>query len=128
MPSLMVMALSEDHTSGTRPGAATPQAAVASNDLGLGKIVEAISKSSLWTEFVIFVVEDDAQNGPDHVDAHRTVCQIISPYTRGRGIDSTHYTTSSVLRTISLILGTQPMTQFDAAATPFYHASATNWI
>lgn len=122
MPSFMVMALSEDHTSGTRPGAATPQAAVASNDLGLGKIVEAISKSSLWKEFVIFVVEDDAQNGPDHVDAHRTVCQIISPYTRGRGIDSTHYTTTSILRTISLILGTQPMTQFDAAATPFYNA------
>jgi DNA-binding beta-propeller fold protein YncE len=122
MPNFMVMALSEDHTSGTRPGAATPQAAVASNDYGLGKVVEAISKSSLWSKFAIFVVEDDAQNGPDHVDAHRTISLLISPYTRNRGLDSTHYTTTSVIRTIGLILGTQPLSQFDAAATPFYNA------
>ncbi|MFM9872383.1 MAG: alkaline phosphatase family protein [Fimbriimonadaceae bacterium] len=121
-PSFMVMALSEDHTSGTRAGAATPQAAVASNDYGLGKLVETISHSSLWDKFAIFVVEDDAQNGPDHVDAHRTICLAISPYTRNRGVDSTHYTTTSILRTISLILNTKPMSQFDAAATPFYNA------
>ncbi len=122
MPNFMAMALSEDHTSGTRPGAATPQAAVGSNDLGLGKIVEAISSSSLWNKFAIFVIEDDAQNGPDHVDAHRTVGLVLSPYTRNAGIDSTMYTTTSMLRTIELILGASPMSQFDAAATPMYRS------
>lgn len=122
MPNFMILALSEDHTSGTRPGAFTPQACVASNDLGLGKIVETISNSKLWDKFAIFVVEDDAQNGPDHVDAHRTVCLAISPYTRNRGIDSTHYTTTSLVRTIGLIMGAQPLTQHDAAATPLYKA------
>ncbi|HET9984453.1 MAG TPA: hypothetical protein VFQ38_12725 [Longimicrobiales bacterium] len=122
VPSFMVMALSEDHTKGTRPGAFTPKAAVASNDLGLGKIVEAVSSSSLWKEFAIFIIEDDAQNGPDHVDAHRTVGLVVSPYTRNAGLDHTHYTTTSMLRTIELILGAEPMTQFDAAATPMYRA------
>jgi hypothetical protein len=122
VPSFMVMALSEDHTTGTRPGAFTPKAAVASNDLGVGKIVEAISSSSLWKEFAIFIIEDDAQNGPDHVDAHRTVGLVVSPYTRNSGLDHTHYTTTSMLRTMELILGAEPMTQFDAAATPMYRA------
>lgn len=122
VPNFMVMALSEDHTSGTRPGAFTPQACVASNDLGLGKIVEAMSSSPLWAKTAIFVIEDDAQNGPDHVDSHRTIGLIISPYTRGRGLDSTHYTTTSMLRTIGLILGTQPMTQHDASAMAMHKA------
>ncbi|MFZ4507576.1 MAG: hypothetical protein ACOYON_07765 [Fimbriimonas sp.] len=122
MPDFMVMALSEDHTSGTRPGAFTPQASVASNDYGLGKLVETISKSSYWSKFAIFVLEDDAQNGPDHVDAHRTVSLVISPYTRNAGNDRTHYTTTSTVRTIELILGLQPMSQFDAAATPMYRS------
>jgi YVTN family beta-propeller protein len=122
MPNFMVMALSEDHTTGTRPGTFTPQAAVGSNDLGLGKIVEAISKSKYWSKFAIFVLEDDAQNGPDHVDAHRSIGLVVSPYTRGTGKDSTHYTTNSFTRTIELILGLQPMSQFDAAATPLYRA------
>lgn len=122
VPSFMVMALSEDHTRGTRPGACTPKACVASNDLGLGKIVETISNSSLWKDFAIFVIEDDAQNGPDHVDAHRTVGLVISPYSRNRGLDHTHYTTTSMLRSIELILGAAPMTQYDAAATPMYRA------
>ncbi|MBC8104461.1 MAG: beta-propeller fold lactonase family protein, partial [Cytophagales bacterium] len=120
MPRFAVMALSEDHTSGTRPGAFTPQAAVASNDLGLGKIVEALSRSRFWKETAIFVIEDDAQNGPDHVDAHRTVALVISPYTRRGHVDSTFYSTCSLLRTMELILGLPPMSQFDAAATPLY--------
>jgi len=122
VPSFMVMALSEDHTKGTRPGVCTPKACVASNDIGIGKIVEAISKSSLWKQFAIFIIEDDAQNGPDHVDSHRTVGLVISPYTRNTGVDHTHYTTTSMLRTIELILGVEPMSQFDAAATPMYGA------
>ena len=121
MPNFMVMALSEDHTSGTRPGAFTPQACVASNDLALGKIVEACSRSKFWNEMAIFVIEDDAQNGPDHVDAHRTVGLVISPYTRrGGAVDSTFYTTCSMLRTMEMVLGLPPMSPFDAAATPMY--------
>ncbi|MBC8135995.1 MAG: bifunctional YncE family protein/alkaline phosphatase family protein [Fibrella sp.] len=120
MPRFAVMALSEDHTKGTRPGVSTPKACVASNDLGLGKIVEACSKSRFWKEMAIFVVEDDAQNGPDHVDAHRTVALAISPYTRRGSVDSTFYSTCSLLRTMELILGLPPMSQYDAAATPLY--------
>ncbi|MBC7806706.1 MAG: beta-propeller fold lactonase family protein [Akkermansiaceae bacterium] len=120
MPRFAVMALSEDHTKGTRPGTFTPKACVASNDVGLGKIVEACSKSRFWKEMAIFVIEDDAQNGPDHVDAHRTVALAISPYTRRGSVDSTFYSTCSLLRTMELILGLPPMSQFDAAATPLY--------
>ncbi len=120
MPGFMVMALSEDHTSGTRAGAYTPKAAVASNDLALGKIVEACSHSPFWKNMAIFVVEDDAQNGPDHIDAHRTVALAISPYVRKHTVDSTMYSTCSLLRSMELILGLPPMTQFDGAATPLY--------
>jgi len=95
---------------------------VADNDLALGMVVEAISKSRIWSQTAIFVVEDDAQNGPDHVDAHRTVAFVISPYTRGRGKDSTFYSTASMLRTMELILGLQPMSQYDAGALPMYNA------
>jgi hypothetical protein len=122
MPGFMVMALSEDHTKGTRAGVCTPKACVASNDLGIGKIVDAVSHSALWNQFAIFIIEDDAQNGPDHVDAHRTVGLVVSPYTRNQGVDHTHYTTTSMLRTMELILGATPMSQFDAAATPMYGA------
>ncbi len=122
VPSFMVMALSEDHTKGTRPGVCTPKACVASNDLGIGKIVEAVSGSALWKDFAIFIIEDDAQNGPDHVDSHRTVGLVVSPYTRSAGVDHRHYTTTSMLRTMELILGAAPMSQFDAAATPMYAA------
>ena len=93
---------------------------VADNDLALGMIVESISQSRYWEKSAIFVVEDDAQNGSDHVDAHRTVALAISPYIRKGAVDSTLYTTSSMLRTMELILGLEPMTQFDAAATPMY--------
>ncbi len=120
MPRFMIMSLGENHTDGTRPGAFTPKACVASNDVALGRIVETISKSKYWKEFAIFVIEDDAQNGPDHVDSHRTVALVISPYARRRYVDSTMYNTNSVLRTMELILGLPPLTQHDAAATPMF--------
>jgi hypothetical protein len=125
VPNFMVMALSEDHTSGRRAGAFTPKAQVGSNDLALGKVVEAISKSPYWEKFAIFVIEDDAQNGADHVDAHRTVALALSPYTRGKGVDSTRYTTTSLVRSIELILGLPPMSQHDAAAAPLYKSFGT---
>ena len=120
IPRFMIMSLGENHTDGTRPGAYTPKACVASNDVALGRIVETISKSSVWKEFAIFVIEDDSQNGPDHVDSHRTIGQVISPYTRRGSLDSTMYSTASMLRTMELILGLPPLTQYDAAATPMF--------
>ena len=95
---------------------------VADNDLALGRMVEAISRSRFWKESAIFVLEDDAQNGPDHVDAHRSILLVISPFVRRTTVDSTLYTTAGVLRTMELILGLPPMTQLDAAATPLYNA------
>ncbi|MCI0456669.1 MAG: bifunctional YncE family protein/alkaline phosphatase family protein [Gemmataceae bacterium] len=122
LPQFIVMRLPNDHTYGTRVGKPTPTAMVAENDHALGLVVEAISKSKFWKETAIFVVEDDAQNGPDHVDAHRTVALVISPYTKRGAVDSTMYSTSSMLRTMELILGLRPMSQFDAAATPMYNS------
>ncbi|HEY7422660.1 MAG TPA: bifunctional YncE family protein/alkaline phosphatase family protein [Gemmataceae bacterium] len=121
-PSLVILRLPNDHTSGTKAGAPTPRAQVADNDLALGRVVEAVSKSKFWKETAIFVVEDDAQNGPDHVDAHRSVALVVSPYTKRNYVDSTMYSTSSMLRTMELILGLKPMSQFDAAARPMYNA------
>ncbi len=120
LPKFIVMSLGEDHTSGTSPNAFTPQACVASNDLALGRLVEAVSKSKYWAETAIFVIEDDAQNGPDHVDAHRTVGLVISPYTKRGVLDGTQYTTVSMIRTMELILGLPPLSQYDAAATPMF--------
>ena len=122
MPRLQIIKLPNDHTSGTRIGKPTPTAMVADNDLALGQIVEAISKSRFWKETAIFVIEDDTQNGPDHVDAHRSVALVISPYTKRKHVDSTLYSTSSMLRTMELILGLKPMSQFDAAARPMYES------
>ena len=112
------MSLGEDHTQGTTPGRPTPQACVASNDLALGRLVDAISHSKYWPEMAIFSIEDDAQNGADHVDAHRTVGLVISPYVRRGHLDSTQYSTAAMLRTIELILGLPPLSQFDAARDP----------
>jgi len=120
LPRLIVMSLGEDHTVGTSPGEPTPQACVASNDLALGRLVEAVSKSKFWPKTAIFVIEDDAQNGPDHVDAHRTVGLVVSPYTKRKYVDSTQYTTVSLLRTMELILGLPPLSQYDAAANPMF--------
>jgi YVTN family beta-propeller protein len=122
MPQLQIIRLPNDHTSGTAVGKLTPTAMVADNDLALGRIVEAVSKSKFWKETAIFVVEDDAQNGSDHVDAHRTVALVISPYCRMKTVDSSLYSTASMLRTMELILGLKPMTQFDAAALPMYNS------
>ena len=118
IPNFMVMSLGEDHTRGTTPGAFTPKAAVASNDQALGKIVDGITHSSAWKDTAIFVIEDDAQNGPDHIDSHRTVALVISPYTKRGYVDSAMYQTASMLRTMELLLGLAPMTQYDASATP----------
>jgi len=120
LPALSIIRLGNDHTAGTRPGYPTPTAMIAENDLALGRVVEAISKSRYWKESAVFVLEDDAQNGPDHVDAHRSVAFVASPYARRGAVDSTLYTTSGMLRTMELILGLPPMSQYDAAAAPMY--------
>jgi len=124
MPQLTILKLPNDHTAGTKVGSPTPTAMVADNDLALGMVVEAVSKSKFWPETAIFVIEDDAQNGPDHVDAHRVVGLVISPYTKRKHVDSTMYSTSSMLRTMELILGLKPMSQYDAAARPMYASFA----
>ncbi len=118
MPRLMIVRLGNDHTVGTKRGGKTPRAMVAENDVALGRLVEALSHSPFWSETAVFVVEDDAQNGSDHVDAHRTVALAVSPYTRRGAVDSTMYSTTSMLRTMELILGLKPMSQHDAGATP----------
>lgn len=123
-PRFTIMELGEDHTKAATPGWFTPDACVASNDLALGRVVEAASKSKFWKEMAIFVIEDDAQNGPDHVDAHRTVGLVISPYCKRGVVDSTLYTTASMVRTMELILGLPPLTQYDAGATPMFAAFA----
>jgi hypothetical protein len=122
MPRLQILRLPNDHTQGAAPGARTPTAFVADNDLALGQLVEAVTHSRFWPQTAIFVVEDDAQNGPDHLDAHRTTAYVISPYTRRGVVDSTMYSTSSMLRTMELILGLRPMSQFDAAARPMFNS------
>jgi YVTN family beta-propeller protein len=122
MPRMQVMRLPNNHTSGTRVGKPTILAQIGDNDLAFGMVIEAVSASKFWKETAIFVIEDDAQNGPDHVDAHRTIAFVVSPYTKRGAVDSTLYSTSSMLRTMELILGLQPMSQFDAAARPMYNS------
>lgn len=118
MPRLIVMRLGNDHTYGTQGGKLSPFSMVADNDYALGTLVEAVSKSRFWSSTAIFVLEDDAQNGPDHVDSHRSPAFVISPYVKHHAVDSSMYNTTSMLRTMELILGLRPMTQFDAAARP----------
>jgi hypothetical protein len=122
MPRLQIVRLPNDHTSGTTTNRPTPRAAVADNDLALGRVIQALSQSKFWPELAVFVVEDDAQNGPDHVDAHRTIAFVVSPYTKRKFVDSTMYSTASMLRTMELILGLRPMSQFDASAAPMSHS------
>ena len=121
-PQFMIMSLPEDHTQGLKAGGYTPDANVGENDQALGKIVAAVSHSKFWPETAIFVIEDDAQNGPDHVDAHRTVGLVISPFIKHHAVDSMQYTTASYVRTIEAILHLPPMSQFDAAARPLDNA------
>ncbi len=120
LPQFHSIRIGNDHTYGARVGKRTPRAMVADNDLALGRFVEHISKSPIWKESAIFVLEDDAQNGPDHVDAHRSIALVISPYTKRKEVISEMYTTSSMLRTMELILGLPPMSQYDAGATPMW--------
>lgn len=122
LPQFIIMRLPNDHTAGTRPGRPTPRAMVGDNDLALGLVVEKLTESPFWKEMAIFVIEDDAQNGCDHVDAHRTVALLISPYAKRRYVDSTLYSTTSMLRTMELILGLPPLSQYDGAATPMFNA------
>lgn len=117
MPNLTYLFLPNDHTSGVNPNFPTPRAMVADNDLALGRVVEAVSKSKFWAKTCIFVVEDDPQNGFDHVDGHRTVAMVISPYTRRKFVDSTCYNQTGMVKTIELILGLPPMNQLDLSAT-----------
>jgi DNA-binding beta-propeller fold protein YncE len=118
MPRLMIVRLGNDRTNGAAAGKLTPIASFADNDHALGMIVEGVSKSRFWAKTAIFSIEADAQNGPDHVDSHRSVMLAISPYTHRGIVDGSMYNQSSVLRTMELILGLRPMTQFDAAARP----------
>ena len=125
MPRFIIMRLGNDHTSGTSAGHVAPLSSFADNDYALGMVVEGVSKSKFWAKTAIFVIEDDAQNGPDHVDSHRSPMFALSPYTRRGIIDSSMYNQSSVLRTIELILGLRPLTHFDAGARPLAMAFAS---
>jgi YVTN family beta-propeller protein len=122
LPTVELVRLPNDHTAGTKVDSPTPRAYVADNDYALGQLVDAVSHSPYWASTAIFVTEDDAQNGPDHVDAHRTISQVISPYTQTGRVDSAFYSTTSMLRTMELIAGITPLTQFDAYSLPMYGA------
>jgi hypothetical protein len=126
MPSLLLVRLGNDHTFGAAAGKTAPQALVADNDVAVGMVVEAVTKSKFWKDTAIFIIEDDAQNGADHVDAHRSPAYLISPYVKRGTVDSSMYNTTSVLRTFELILGLRPMTMFDAAARPMFASFQNN--
>lgn len=120
VPQFSTVRISNDHTSGQRRGKHTPIAAVADNDLAVGRFIEHLSQSPIWKESVVFILEDDAQNGPDHVDAHRSPVFVAGPYVKRGAVIHNMYSTSGVLRTMELILGLPPMSQYDAAAMPLY--------
>ncbi len=122
LPQLNTLRLINDHTEGMQKGRPTPFAHVADNDLAVGMFIDYLSKSPVWKESVVFIVEDDAQNGPDHVDAHRSPVYLAGPYVKRNFVDHTPYTTSGILRTIELILGLAPMSQYDAGAVPLWRA------
>ena len=124
MPRLLLMRLGNDHTSGTAPGKIAPLSLAADNDYALGLLVEAVSRSRFWSSTAIFVLEDDAQNGADHVDSHRSPAFVISPWVKHHAIDSSMYNTASMLRTMEFLLGLKPMTHFDAGARPMTAAFA----
>ncbi len=122
VPRFNTLRFGNDHTEGSRVGRPTPFAHVADNDLAVGMFVEHLSKSPIWKESAVFIIEDDAQNGPDHVDAHRTTGYLAGGFVKRGFVDHTMYSTSSMLRTIELILGLPPMSQYDAAATPMWRS------
>jgi hypothetical protein len=120
LPDLTILWLPNDHTSGTTAGMPTPAAQVADNDLAFGQIVEAVSHSKFWKDTCIFAIEDDPQNGWDHVSGYRTTAYVVSAYTKRHAVIGTQYNQTSLLRTMELILGLPPMNQFDATATPMF--------
>jgi YVTN family beta-propeller protein len=124
VPQLNTIRLINDHTEGLRKGRPTPFAHVADNDLAVGLFIEHLSKSAIWNESVVFIVEDDAQNGADHVDAHRSPAYVVGPHVKRNFVDHTMYSTTSILRTIELILGLPAMSQYDAAATSMWNCFA----
>lgn len=120
LPHFNTVRFGNDHTEGLRKGRPTPYAHVADNDLAVGMFIDYLSKSPIWKECAVFIVEDDAQNGADHVDAHRSTAYVAGGLVKRHFVDHTMYSTSSVLRTMELILGIPPMSQYDAAATPMW--------
>ncbi|HWB61863.1 MAG TPA: bifunctional YncE family protein/alkaline phosphatase family protein, partial [Chitinophagales bacterium] len=120
VPHFNTLRFVNDHTHGLKVGGSTPFANVADNDLAVGMFVEHLSKSPIWNQSVVFILEDDAQNGPDHIDAHRSTAYIAGGYVKRNYVDHTTYSTSSMLRTMELILGLPPMSQYDAAAEPMW--------
>ena len=124
LPRFNTVRLGNDHTEGMKKGKPSPFTHVADNDLAVGEFIEYLSKSPIWKETVVFILEDDAQNGPDHIDAHRSPVFVAGGLVRRHFVDHTMYSTSSVLRTMELILGLPPMTQYDAAATPLWRCFA----
>jgi DNA-binding beta-propeller fold protein YncE len=125
VPHFNTIRLGNDHTSGLAKGAFSPLSAVADNDQAVGLLVDHLSKSGIWKESVVFILEDDAQDGPDHVDAHRSIAFVAGGYVKRHFVDHTMYSTSSMLRTLELILGMPPMSQYDAAATPMWRCFAS---
>jgi YVTN family beta-propeller protein len=128
VPTFMTVRFGDDHTMGTNPNHHSPRSMVADNDYACGQLVEAISHSPIWKSTAIFILEDDAQNGPDHVDAHRSVCYVISPWIKAQSVDHTFQNTASCLRTMELLMGLPPMCQYDATSDPIldWDASPTN--
>ncbi len=122
MPAAQFVRFSNDHTCGTDPACPTPQAMMADNDWAMGKLIDKVSHSEFWDSTAIFVIEDDAQDGPDHVDAHRTVGYVVSPYTQTSEVDSTFYSSASMLRTMEMVFGLAPLTYFDATASPLLNS------
>ena len=122
LPQMNTFRLINDHTEGMSIGRPTPFAHTADNDLAVGMFIDYLSKSPVWKESVVFILEDDAQNGPDHVDAHRSPVYVVGPYVKRNFVDHTPYTTSGVVRTMELILGVAPMSQYDAGATPLWRS------
>ncbi len=125
VPQFNSLRMGNDHTEGLKKGSPTPYAHVADNDLAVGMFVDYLSKSAIWNESVVFIIEDDAQNGADHVDAHRSTAYIAGGYIKRGFADHTAYSTTSMLRTMELILGIPPMTQYDAAAVPMWRCFDT---
>ncbi len=126
VPQLSTLRFINDHTEGSKQGRPTPFAAVADNDLAVGLFVDYLSHSPIWNESVVFILEDDAQNGPDHVDAHRSTAYLAGGLVKRKFVDHTMYSTSSLLRTIELILGLPPMSQYDASATPMWRCFSSS--